>query len=58
MADYAKMYTELFRAATKAIKILQDAQQETEEIYISDDDPVLTLLSPDSDDENRDGGHT
>lgn len=34
MPDYKKMYCKLFGAVTKAITILQEAQQETEEIYI------------------------
>ena len=35
MPDYAEMYRVLFRAQTKAIELLQKAQQETEEMYIS-----------------------
>lgn len=35
MADYAELYRRLFRATTKAIDLLQRAQQETEELYIS-----------------------
>lgn len=37
MPDYKEMYLALFRETTKAISILQSAQQKTEEIYISDD---------------------
>ena len=44
MADYAEMYGTLFRAVTKAMSILEDAQIKAEEMYISSDDQVLTLL--------------
>jgi len=36
MPNYKEMYRALFRETTKAIDILQSAQQKTEEIYISD----------------------
>ena len=35
MPDYKEMYLTLFRAMTKSIDILQEAQQKTEEMYIS-----------------------
>ena len=50
MPDYQKMYTTLFNAITDAIKSIQDcnfgiakdtlikAQQDTEELYISDEE--------------------
>lgn len=42
MADYQVMYRELFWATTKAVDILQKAQQMAEEIYIaSEDTPLL-----------------
>ena len=44
MADYKKMYFKLFRATTKAIDILVEAQQECEEMYISAEEPELTIL--------------
>jgi hypothetical protein len=37
MPDYKEMYLALFRAQTKAIEILREAQIETEEMYIADD---------------------
>jgi hypothetical protein len=37
MSDYKKMYLILFRETTKAISALQKAQQETEELYMMDD---------------------
>ncbi|MFT8890055.1 MAG: hypothetical protein ABF904_14800 [Ethanoligenens sp.] len=43
MADYQEMYRKLFQATTKAIDILQKAQQETEELYIASDQPELHL---------------
>lgn len=47
MADYQAMYRKLFQATTKAIDLLQRAQQETEELYISSDDTKLHL-TPDN----------
>ncbi len=44
MADYAKMYKTLFNSQTEAIAILQKAQQEAEEIYISAPDPDIRVL--------------
>ncbi len=35
MENYKEMYRELFIAVTKAIEILQKAQQKCEEMYIS-----------------------
>lgn len=35
MADYKKMYFHLFREVEKAVRILQQAQLDCEEIYIS-----------------------
>lgn len=52
MADYAKMYQELFRATTKAIELLQQAQINTEEIYISSDEPVIQLVTKNKKDED------
>jgi len=40
MPDYKKMYTYLFVEITKVIEMLQAAQQETEEIYISEGGPT------------------
>ena len=44
MADYAKMYRLLSNSQTDAIRLLQKAQQEAEEIYISAEDPKLKLF--------------
>lgn len=35
MPDYAAMYKRLFQSQTLAIEILQKAQRDTEEMYIS-----------------------
>lgn len=44
MADYQKMYTTLFNAMTDAISTLQEAQKKTEEMYISTDEPLISIL--------------
>ena len=36
MPDYQRMYLGLFNAITDAIELLQKAQQDAEEIYISE----------------------
>jgi len=46
MSDYAKMYKTLFQSQTRAIEILQEAQKETEEMYISAPEPELRILEP------------
>lgn len=43
MPDYPAMYKRLFQSQTKAIEILQQAQQATEEIYIQASDPAIHL---------------
>lgn len=37
MPDYQKLYTTLFNRISDVIEELQKAQQETEEMYISED---------------------
>lgn len=44
MADYKEMYIRMFRAATQAIEILEKAQQDCEELYISASEPELTVF--------------
>jgi hypothetical protein len=44
MADYKKMYHKLFNAVTSAIEILQNAQLDTEEVYMDSPTTVLTML--------------
>lgn len=60
MPDYATMYRRLFQSQTKAIDLLQRAQQETEEMYISAPEPELFILreqedSADANDSEEDG---
>ena len=43
MADYREMYLRLFRATTRAIEMLTEAQQECEEIYLSAEEEMLPL---------------
>ena len=56
MADYNLMYKKLFNAVTDTIRILQTAQAETEEIYLSQEDAAIILLRPDADGDNDDAG--
>jgi len=44
MPDYKEMYIALFRSITKAVTILQEAQQQTEEMYISEQQPDVRVL--------------
>lgn len=46
MPNYAEMYRKLFKAQSDAIALLQQAQQETEEIYISAPEPDIRVLTP------------
>ena len=51
MLDYKEMYLKLFRATEKAMRILEDAQLECEELYISAPETKITLLeSPEGSD--------
>ena len=47
MPNYKEMYVTLFKETAKAINILQAAQQQTDEIFISDDteDNLILLHS-------------
>lgn len=42
MPDYKSMYFRLFRSVTKAVAILQETQQKTEEMYM--DSPQIIEL--------------
>ncbi len=46
MPDYAKMYRRLFNSQTDAITILQQAQRETEEMYVGVPGPDVRVLEP------------
>ena len=54
MPDYKEMHFTLFRATTKAITALQEAQQKTEQMYMDDDtENNLILLYPDKTEEEN-----
>lgn len=44
MADYKTMYTKLFNTITDTIRNLQAVQVETEEMFISQEEPNITVL--------------
>lgn len=44
MTDYAAMYKRLFNSTTDAIAILQQAQQDTEEMYVTSPEPDIMVL--------------
>ena len=44
MPDYKELYRILFRSQSNAILILQEAQKQTEELYISAEEPELILM--------------
>ena len=44
MPDYKKMYLKMVRASEQAVRILIKAQQECEELYISEPEAALTVL--------------
>lgn len=44
MPDYKEMYKMLFQAQTRAIEILQGAQQATEEMYMNSKESEIVLL--------------
>lgn len=54
MPNYQKMYALLFNAVTDAVQMLQQAQQQTEEIYISGDDPIIRIMPQNGCAENED----
>lgn len=44
LTDYAAMYKRLFNSTTDAIAILQQAQQDTEEMYVTSPEPDIMVL--------------
>ena len=44
MPDYQKMYVRLFQSQTKAITLLQEAQKDTEDMYIEAEPPSITVF--------------
>ena len=49
MANYKEMYLHLLRAVEKADRILVQAQQDCEEMYLSASEPEFIVLSPPTD---------
>lgn len=45
MADYKTMYTKLFNVISDTIGNLQAAQIETEEMFMSQEEPEIVLLN-------------
>ena len=55
MPDYKKMYFHLFKETARAIKILTEAQEETERIYVEEtSDNNLVMLPKIAEKENPD----
>lgn len=44
MPDYKEMYLHLMRETEKAVRILIQAQQDCEEMYLNSPEPKLTVL--------------
>ena len=44
MPDYKEMYIRMMRASEQAIRILIKAQQECEELYVSEPEAELTVF--------------
>ena len=53
MLDYKEMYLKLFRASEQAANILIAAQRECEELYISQPEPELKVVSISSSSESK-----
>ena len=49
MADYKAMYLKMMGATEQAIRILIEAQQECEEMYLAEESPVLKMIKPNED---------
>ena len=55
MPNYEAMYKRLFRSTTDAISILQKAQQDSEEIFISTTETILRVFDAPAATESEDG---
>ncbi len=44
MANYKEMYVQLFKETTKAIELLQKAQQQCEELYLNSEETEIFSL--------------
>ena len=47
MADYKKMYLNLVDKIDKSIEILKSGLEETEEIYINDEETIINIWDKD-----------
>jgi len=57
MADYKAMYKHLFQQTERAVRMIQQAQLDCEEIYINTPEPTFRLLStPDETGAGPEGG--
>ncbi len=54
MADYKKMYYTLFNKITDVIAELQGVQQQTEEMFISQEEQIIKLNEIKNKDKNND----
>lgn len=55
MPDYKQMYIKMAQEVEKAIRILIAAQQDCENLYLSEENPEPVLLRPREDSECTDG---
>ena len=51
MADYKAMYVHLFQETTKAIEMLQKAQQQCEEMYLNNMETIRPIFTCNKQDE-------
>ncbi|GHV10373.1 hypothetical protein FACS1894217_15800 [Clostridia bacterium] len=51
MPDYKEMYFKLTAKVADAVDLLISAQQEGEEAYLEGSPPILTILTPESQEE-------
>ena len=54
MPDWKEMYLTLMRETEKAIRILEQAQQTCEELYLRDEPPTLIVLDSAKKTDSRD----
>ncbi|MDR3271081.1 MAG: hypothetical protein LBT32_06215 [Peptococcaceae bacterium] len=57
MADFKAMYYSLFNKVTDAVHILEEAQKMSESTYIDNDDPSISLIHPDPDNDDDPDKH-
>lgn len=52
LPNYKELYLKMVRASEEAINLLLAAQQECEELYLDDPEPVLTVMPTPREDES------